>query len=58
MKGYKRNGECDHEITQIYHVLSMKFRYCRKCKKTLKEGYLARYFLQKDSEHVMREENA
>jgi len=36
----------------------MKFRYCRKCKKTLKEGYLAGYFLQKDSEYVLEGENA
>ena len=58
MKGYKKSSECTHEITHFFHVLSMKFKYCRKCKKTLKEGYLAEYFLQKDGTYVLKRENA
>ena len=44
MKGYKKNGECDHEITHFFHVLSMKFKYCRKCRNILRSGHLLNCF--------------
>ena len=59
MKGYKKSSECTHEITHFFHVLSMKFKYCRKCTKILKgEGYSARGFLTKDGDYVLEKENA